>query len=1498
MVNSYYYENMLKSAHFHDNVGVQCDSGSFSFVDNNLEKNLVWQTIGGDLVLHELDFKATSCTKTLVIKSPENSIFLPGTSIKQTSRGIVIWLLSSNRTLFCLSINKKEKSFIEGITENNLQVDSFNIGTSDQEIEGTYNRLQQKSIFNGLFGSGSQDSNNMEFFKTYSEHFPTCLCAIDSQAVIVGLANGNLLRIIRDGSNFIHNTFLFETSSSWNWFSNKSSEKNLKEVFKNLTVSVQHLSLYENQLNIIASLHRDGSLLIWKEDSDTSVSLGREILPANNLKLLKINLHNDGINDINFCSLPLKITKESDDSTFQIIASGTQNDRTQFTVFGFQTFSEDNSFDITYNGVENVKCFSSEFLPKDIFSVERERKNLFSNLISYSLYNGTVWGIWSIRDYTSNLEENANISYTIAYGSLLSDSCQPSAWCFARTLHSQLSSGVSKFYGNVYSNSKNIGSYVEQFLFTSTTRLQLNSNLLFRSIVPFYPKDSLHSLTLELGITEDKPLIPFTYINDAYWSDKIKYAIEYTISQKRAEITTKDLLERNVLESKIEIQTWLEFLQTLARISSLNQPTGFVFMNSTPAVMYNQSICLLRQLDILESIQQTANQSLRGSRNYLLLANNLEIKESISKRSTFSRDLVEFFRILNFIDKSASELLSTFTVLPYYFSQESTNDNPAIIARKMATELVSGLSNHNSDTPDTLIKDFKQSHHKKLFVNGLIDRMSAIRNTPVSSILNYIIRTLMVSEIESKKDLISMDNSILIQLINASSIQILESRYQLLCQLCIFIEIAGLLTLNGENNNIEANTCYSLLRSYHLAWWLCNRIVESSTNSLNLAVSLSNSKLNMADFLLTHPSPTIDTKYFIEMLLTEHEVKKKLQTNLEQPPLSYLVTNISLMIIQRVILVDYESNKAQRNTVEIAQYLLNWQAYGALKRYCLLLQSYDSSFPLTYHYLALANLQEGDLSRAKQNFLRCAIIGVSNRERDQETLALFKLMNIYWKVEPTLNNQTIEDRVKISLLFYYYNYIRQLCEKHPELALEFINLSLTEADSDLIPTEEISILYSVLFSLCIHFERFDMAYVSLNSQNDIQRKKSDLRKFVGTLCDLAAYSTEQCKYFGNMLCELPFSGSRNDVNDLLHERAKYADLSIRLANIGTSHVKVLCTNGSRSGNYTLLEEHTQKLNTVFTYYHLLYSYNIHRGDYNKAAMYIYELGRRIESQIRIVPFSATPNDCHAEILEAYLQKQTECFLIALNALKTVSENNQWFLYPRSDEESMDRAISPLKRIRDDQMQVEQDLTFTKPHIITLSHLEKRYQLSSSKLFILQAQKKTPSFNILSLVLLSNPIDIISQFLSGNYETVEKAFMVASACKLTTPEMCILFSKLTKKCCESGDINTSGTSKKMWNLLRMKLNKYNNASTGYLFASSAIRTIYQELQSGYIQREECYLPNWLVKQCDPNSLLRIYLEFGKISEAQKLLVQKSMESDSSPLLTLPISQTLVEYVVKQ
>lgn len=42
MVNSYYYENMLKSAHFHDNVGVQCDSGSFSFVDNNLEKNLVW----------------------------------------------------------------------------------------------------------------------------------------------------------------------------------------------------------------------------------------------------------------------------------------------------------------------------------------------------------------------------------------------------------------------------------------------------------------------------------------------------------------------------------------------------------------------------------------------------------------------------------------------------------------------------------------------------------------------------------------------------------------------------------------------------------------------------------------------------------------------------------------------------------------------------------------------------------------------------------------------------------------------------------------------------------------------------------------------------------------------------------------------------------------------------------------------------------------------------------------------------------------------------------------------------------------------------------------------------------------------------------------------------------------------------------------------------------------------------------------------------------------
>nr|CAG4709452.1 unnamed protein product [Naegleria fowleri] len=1620
-VNAMFYEKMFQAIKHQDEADMRCGGGSFNI---NSQLTLVWKTIGNDLILQEVDLYGEQSSRTFTFKAPANVFFLPGVSLKKTNLEITLWALATNRTLYRISLTHTNNSFIDGIVSLLRQkipiVEVLRIGMATEEIEIAYNRANQKSIFTGFFGGSSSEENNIDFFNNHSQHFPTCLYGIEHDAAIIGFANGDLLRVVKNVDNSTQmNRFIFEnsTTSSWPWFSSRNKDVTLMEVFKNAVVSVKNISMFNNQLDLIISLHRNGYLMVWREDIDTNVMSSEDKettqnqTTSNNLQLLTLNIpreqfnedvisEKDLIDSLRFCSDPLKVIASSSTLSqntthnFNVVltyarllgktSSATSitapvTDETLFTALNFETTfdEEQNQFYLEYHGIENVKYFSSELLQKDLFQFYGN-SSIASRLIAFDIVAGNVWAIWSVRDFSfRNIIEggySSFLSYAASYGSILSSADQTqSAWSFVRTLHSQYASGLLKV-SKVNNQVENIRGFVMQFLFESSIRNMLNSNVLLRAIVSFYPKDELPTLAQSLGLSEDYNNEVFSpQLDHVFWMERITYAIEYTLSQKRAMIDDENSLQRGQMEAKMEIQTWKEFLHTLIQVwITFNSPLAFVWFDSnsqqTPGIIYTgnfksaPSVSMLRSMDTLENIFHNVNQQ-NCNRNYVLVADQIHLTKEITSKLSFSKDLIRLFELLNFIETSVAELSKSFNILPYHFSKKLglECEDPSVTARVIALELVSGLTFPGAnELPDTLILDSKINSKRKLFVHEFLKRLNKITSTPIYVILNYISRKLIGLEstiidstsASSSERRASLRSSNFVSLINGASMQLLESRFYLCCQLCVFVEVMKLLTPNDYSmmhsialsDSLESKNYYTALRGYHIAWWLSTRSIEANFGTLNLAKFLSESKLNLTDYMLSYPTlhNSKNHTFLFEMLLRESRVSSDISLLLDQLSshnltLSRLVTNIASNFVHHNILVEYEGINQHSNDLEICQYLINWQAFETLKEYTSILQSYDASFPHSFHFLGIANLQQGEPLQAKENFVKCAIIAINNRSKQEETKRLFELMNVYWKVEPSIvNSKTSQELVKKSVAFYYYNYVRQLCGKHPELGLEFTNLALMEADSEVVPQEEINILYSVLFTLSLHFDRYDDAYVAINCQTDVQRKKADLRKFVGTICELAAVNAAQCAYYGNMLCELPFTGMRNEVNELLHERAMHADLTIRMSETAPyyygslSSVKVLHPNNSSialsRSKLTLLEEHQERINSTYAYYHLLYSFNVHRGDYNKAALYMYELGRRIDSQVRLIPMSVSSDSAYEEIIEAYLKKQAECFLISLNVLKLVSEKNQWFLYPFPDDsvESIDRSVSPLKRNRDSQSMAIENEDLEKrihPGIITISQLETRYHMASSKVTILQCQRKNPTntFNVLSLLLLNKPLDVIVLLASENCEEYEKAFYVATCCKLPPSDLAEIFTRLARKCYnnEQQPLVSKSSTEKLWQLLRTKLRKHDSAATNYQLSAACVRTIYKEIQlfeHNNMQRSQKQspqqepsnidgklnndgIPLWLLDMCEPNTLLRIYLEFGKRKDAHELLKLNNAfppSTDTPNRLKIPITYSMREY----
>ncbi|KAL9652601.1 hypothetical protein ABK040_000168 [Willaertia magna] len=1398
-------------------------AGSFSYFlsneTNSTQKVLVWKTINNEIHLSEISLNSINTISPTVILQFSQNILKPGLEIVrgQYANEIIIYLLTNPRKLHRLSLRLNEGSLLKQLTTDTL-------------IKETYSIHSFSSVF----------SKPIDI---------SCLNVIDLNTIVIGFSNGNIIRVIRNENTlrYEENTYLFDHQNNlfnsafslWNNILGKTKTQ-LSEV-----LSVKNILIHDNS-QLFVALCKDGLLHFWNEDISSKV-------------LLQVNINEDEDQKMSFCSNPLQIVL-LDDVVYCVVAYTSEdinyldddmniNNRiTKFKVLKF-TISDDDNFIIEYDGVENEKFFTSNNLPENL-----NNNNNIVKLHTFTIVNGYVWTIWLVNS-ASIINNDQESIYFVAYGSLLqsNQSFVSQPWNFIRSNYSQLS---SKFPNQIDRNSLmwmannqySIQDYVMEHLFNKSSIF--SQQVLFETILEFYPKDEIPTL-----FDLDKKPILIT-------QEELSYAVNKTISQRKISNQLNEFIEGDVFDEyyntlvivELEYQVWREFYEKLIKCwVRQSTPIGFLLpenneeISSSIGLIHSNDITLFRPCDVIENLWNDP----KGSQS---LVNT--VKSPKDQTPNFE-DLLQFIELVKCITNTSIGGLTELELTQQFTSALRRGEDPSNCSKTLALYLISGLTDNTDMVTTIRYKDFIKDFFQRLYriktpLNSLLDwfveKLSSIDELPIIS--NGPLSPINPrDQMESDNSaLLSLDNDIVKYLISTSCIQIVETRYEFTRNLCILIDILKNLKLNDLSSkqvNLKENELltikqqldykyssrlFSLVKAYFTLHWLSNRYITSYVID-DLQTYMEESKLNLSEFLGMKKSKRREG-YFFEMLLRDKHDKKVLMEELQRvlsiEPLrnisiSSLITRLSYLLISN-IWVEQEVDDSQLHAIEVAQKLFNWEQFYTLKEYAQLIKD---DVPHVKHFYGLCHLQDGEALKAKDLFTEVGI-AISNIEYKNLTLKLFTLLHTYWKVEP--NNVLINDKyVMKAPVFYYYNSIRQICDRHPDLALEFTNLSLCEIDkTNVIPKEEINILYSVLFNYNLLFERFDSAYQAFMCNSDPIRKLNDLRKFIGMICETKNYS---------LLCNYSFINHNLEVNDILHERAKNSDI---------------------------YSDENGDVHSASTYYQLLYSFNIHRGDYNKACLFMYEFARRIRKESH-----------HADIkrLEWCLKKQSECYLIALNSLKLVSKENQWILYPNEDDQQ-----SNLKRARFyEQSNLLLDGTNDNnqiiPAIITAKELEQEYQLVISKLVIL---KHKSSQNI---TFIQSPSDIST--LLADCEEFEKAFQLCKSFELEDKN--IIFIKITEKC-----IHTNHP--KDWKYLERSLEKYDNRDTGYQFAATCIKTILQT---------SIPLPGWLVNLVEPNTLARIYLEFGKkIPEAIALIgatVPTFTASTQPPMMRIPLTLTMTEYI---
>jgi len=506
-------------------------------------------------------------------------------------------------------------------------------------------------------------------------------------------------------------------------------------------------------------------------------------------------------------------------------------------------------------------------------------------------------------------------------------------------------------------------------------------------------------------------------------------------------------------------------------------------------------------------------------------------------------------------------------------------------------------------------------------------------------------------------------------------------------------------------------------------------------------------------------------------------------------------------------------------SIEFAQWLLSHEQFETLKWYCSIMVR---SNPHLNHFIAMCHLLNShDVYRAKDYFVNCAL-AMAHDDPTHRTSALTKQIMQY-----VLPAHTSVDATLNEPMFHYYNHLRSgRVSQHPDLVIELVQLALGEELQDSNLQEELDSCKSVLFHLSLQLQRYDDAYVALISNNDPEKKKSDLRRFVMHVCD---------KKSVHYLIDLPFLNMDQQVCDILNELCR-------------------CTDA---------QKHASK------YYDALIGWHAARNDYANVAKSAWECTQRLKRS------EASMHDPVNDWVQS-AHKRINYYLIAIHALKQQCDDGQ------TNSSSIMTTVNAQakKRVRYSETADKQQ----ENNMVTLQHIQGEYLYTKGAIQLSQDKRHVQSFinNPSDLcILLSEHCLFESAFnIAVHYSLDMDVLFTGMTSECMSNSSSVSDAVFDEFLMNYGDDDTMEMTEEvvtrkqlLWKTLERYINQYDVSGR------------YACLCAGVVLERGGVIPNWLVSYCtkrNVDGLIRTFVKYGMLGEGVDVW-EKMNKSGVSPTL---------------
>ncbi|KAL5007266.1 hypothetical protein ScPMuIL_016072, partial [Solemya velum] len=252
---------------------------------------------------------------------------------------------------------------------------------------------------------------------------------------------------------------------------------------------------------------------------------------------------------------------------------------------------------------------------------------------------------------------------------------------------------------------------------------------------------------------------------------------------------------------------------------------------------------------------------------------------------------------------------------------------------------------------------------------------------------------------------------------------------------------------------------------------------------------------------------------------------------------------------------------------------------------------------------------------------------------------------------------TEETNVRNLEILYYLKVIKQF----EEFAIPDVVIFLAKTAIGIAEADDVSLptLWSKLFKYQLELGHNDEAYAAMIANPDPSRRKDCLRQLLVMLCERGDLQ---------VLVEFPYIDLEDEVVSILENRARSVDL------------------------------------TTHNYYDLLYAFHIFRSNFRRAGSTMYEHGMRLGREMLNL---------------RGLQRQAQCYLAALNALRLVNPDYAWIVKPIHANKSMlleEDGGSPKRNFDGEE---KHDQMCRKMDIVELADIEKEFLLVDARLRLIK-----------------------------------------------------------------------------------------------------------------------------------------------------------------------------------